>query len=374
MRHGGHDPSSAQAALSSFLLDDAADGETAGRLAVPLWNRVLDGLGVRASRAGGAIAVLLIGVLLLREAALGRLAMAVADPPDLHVYLSVVDALLVGYLIAARVSVARAARATFDRLGDALDVTPAEGARLRGRMGSYRRGRFLAAGAAAALLGFLAPLMIRDGTIDPWHFAAWNPELAVRRSLAPVVGWLFGTYLLATIREAARVSALARRLRSIDLFDCETVAPFSRFGLQVAFLAAGLVSLSALMVTERGFGHVVALLVAIAAIAAAAGLVLPLRGLRERIREEKQRELACCREALRRARDAMVEGRSVTTEHGRLSEVVAYKQLVEAIDEWPIDTPTVFRAGGYVVLPVLSWFSGSVAPSAVVRLVEVLLQ
>ncbi len=329
---------------------------------------------MRAWVAGVAVALALIAVLIVREAWLARLATAVTAPADLHVYLAVVEALLVGYLLAARVSTARAARATVDALGDALDLSAARRAHVKQMSGRYRHARYVAAGAAGALLGVLAPLVVHDASIDPWSVATWTPEVAMRRSLAPVVGWFFGTYMLATLREAQRVSDLAASLRTIDLFDAETVAPFGRFGLQVAFRAAGLVSVTALMVTESGFGHVVSILVLIAAVAAGAGLLLPVRGLRERICDEKRRELACCRDALRRARDAMLEGRSIVTEHGKLSEVVAYKQLVESVDEWPIDTPTVLRACGYVGLPMVSWFSSSIGPSAVVGVVEALVR
>lgn len=56
----------------------------------------------------------------------------------------------------------------------------------------------------------------------------------------------------------------------------------------------------------------------------------------------------------------------VFTEHGRLSEVVAYEPLVESIDERPIDTPTVLRACGYVGLPVVSWFGRPVTLDVVI--------
>lgn len=361
--------SAAMATSSPGAIEGVLDDATRA-LTVPLASRLVEQCSVGAASAGIAVAVILVGVVLLREALLGRLAVALADPTGSWVYLSIVDALLVGYLVAARVSIARAGRATLDALGDVLELPALRREQLRSQMGSYRRARLLAAGSAGAMLGVLAPLVIRGGAIDPWTMpGAWAPEAVSRRILAPVVGWMFGTYVLVTIREARRVSGLARHLASIDLFDRDMVAPFSRFGLQLAFRSAGLVSVIALMVTERGLGHVVALLVGVAAAAAAAGLLLPLRGLRERICAEKRRELVCCRDALRRARDAMVEGRSVVTEHGRLSEVVAYKQLVEGVEEWPIDMPTVLRAGGYVVLPVVSWFSGSVAPDAIVRIV-----
>jgi hypothetical protein len=350
------------------------EGEDTRALATPFWNWVVERHGLRASVTGFEIAFGLIAALTLREAWVGHLGIAARDPADLYVYLSIVDALLIGYLVAARISVARAARATFDALGDALDLSPARRTELREQMGRYRRRRFRLAGIGGALCGFLAPLVIHDGALHPFIFDGWTPEFTVRRMLAPVVGWMFGTYILATIREAARVSNLARHLRAVDLFDGEALRPFSRFGLQVAFLAAGLVSVSALLITERGFGHVVVILICVAALAAGAGLLLPLRGLRDRISEEKRRELACCRDALRRARDAMVEGRAIPTEHGRISEVVAYRKLVESIDEWPIDTPTALRACGSVALPVISWFSGSVAPGVVLRMIDILVR
>lgn len=337
---------------------------------VPLWNRILDGLGVRAATAGLAISLGLVAVLVARDAWLGRLAPTLADPADL--YVSIVESLLIGYLVAARVSVARAARATLDALGDALSLTPARRASLREEMGRYFRLRFLAAGLLGATLGALAPLLIRGAATQLWSVAEWSPEFEVRRGLAPVIGWMFGTYVLATTREAARVSDLAQHLRSVDLFEAEALRPFSRFGLQVAFRAVGLVSLTTLMITEPGFGRLVVVLVVIAAGAAAAGLLLPVRGLRDRICAEKRRELLCCHAALRRARDALLEERSIATEAMRLSDVVAYKQLVESIAEWPIDTPTALRACGCVGLPILSWLSGSVAPDAVLRVLGML--
>lgn len=365
MHHPGED-----CAATAAMPQRALEIEDSRALATPLWNRLVESEALRASTAGVTTALALIVLVVLREAWLGRLALAARETPDPSVYLSIVDALLIGYLLAARVSVARAARTTLDALGDVLDLAPARRAELRAQMGRYRRHRFRMAGLAGALLGFLAPLVISQGMQDSFAVADWTPEFALRRALAPVVGWTFGTYVLATIREATRVSNLSKHLCSLDLFDDDALKPFSRFGLHVSFGAAGLVSLVALMITEHGFAHLVLILVGVAASAAAAGLLLPLRGLRDRIAAEKRRELACCREALRRARDAMVEGRSIATEHGRISEVVAYRTLVESIEEWPVDTPTILRACAYLGMPALSWFSGTVAPATVLRLVK----
>lgn len=371
MGPASHDSSPAAAVIAPpGLLGPAA--ATSRTLIVPAWNRLLDSLGLRASLAGVVLALVLIALLVLREVWLDRLPLALADPS--RIYVAIVEAMVIGYLVAARVATARAARATLDSLAHALDGTPGALARVRNRIGQYPRLRFLVAGCGGAIVAVLIPRLLHDDSAHPMLTGEWLPELTLRRTLAPVLGWLFGTYLLVSVREAARVSHLATHLRSLDLFDRSSLAPFGRFGLQMAFRAVGLVSLSALFVAERDLGPVMLVLVLLAAVAAAAGLVLPVRGLRARIAEEKRRELACCREALRRARDAaLVEQKSAITQHGRLSDVVAYKQLVESIDEWPIDTPTVLRASAYVGLPVLSWASGSVAPAALLRALAMLL-
>ena len=67
----------------------------------------------------------------------------------------------------------------------------------------------------------------------------------------------------------------------------------------------------------------------------------------------------------------MLPGRAPSVE---IQMDVGSEQLVEGVEEWPIDLPTVLRAGGYVVLPVVSWFSGSVAPDAIVRVLAVLIR
>lgn len=338
-------------------------------LITPIWNRFVDAFSLRAEVAGILIAFGLIVLLALREAYLGRVEVALAAPRDL--FISIIELLLCGYLIAARVAASHAARMTLAAAEDSLDLSEAHQARLRESLGRYARTHFVTVGAVGAVLASCTPYLIRDD-LHPWIWSTWTPEFALRRYLTPIVGWFLGTYLYATIAESERISELARHLKSIDLFESEALAPFTRFGLRTALGAVGLLSVICLFLTEQGFGLLVGCMTGLAALAAAAGLLFPLRGLRDRISEEKTRELASCRDALQRARDALVEGRAIPSGHGRLADIVAYRQMVESVSEWPVDTPTVLRAAAYVLLPIAFWLSGSFGPETLLRVAEIL--
>ena len=53
-----------------------------------------------------------------------------------------------------------------------------------------------------------------------------------------------------------------------------------------------------------------------------------------------------------------------------MDEVVAYKQTVEAVREWPFDTSTLLRFAIYLLIPLASWSGGAV----VERLIDSLLE
>ena len=101
---------------------------------------------------------------------------------------------------------------------------------------------------------------------------------------------------------------------------------------------------------------------------AVAGLLLPVRGVRRRVRLEKQREIEWCRNALREhraSRDAGADQRA-----GRLADVLAYRDHVEAVREWPFDTAAWLRFGLYLLIPVGSWLGGAL----VERVIDALLK
>ncbi len=114
-----------------------------------------------------------------------------------------------------------------------------------------------------------------------------------------------------------------------------------------------------------------ALVVFATVLVAPIALFYPVRSLNSRIREAKRRELELVNEKVRRERARIFEsdGPDADTASGKLPGLLAYKQFVESVSEWPIDTSTLLRFGLYLGLPIGSWLGGAL----VERLVDVVL-
>ena len=84
--------------------------------------------------------------------------------------------------------------------------------------------------------------------------------------------------------------------------------------------------------------------------------MLPLRGIRRKFRQEKERELDWCRQALRTSRAQLKSG----LEHQPgIAEIMAYKNMIEDIRNWPFDNPSLTRFALYLLIPLGSIFGGA---------------
>ncbi len=118
---------------------------------------------------------------------------------------------------------------------------------------------------------------------------------------------------------------------------------------------------------------VAALMLGIIAMALAT-LLLPLRGVRRRVRRAKAEELARVDEAIRGQRRALLtpgDPNHVTDgpPAASLADLLAYRELVTSVREWPLDATTIARFGLYVAIGLGSW----VGAAMVERLVDALL-
>ena len=77
-----------------------------------------------------------------------------------------------------------------------------------------------------------------------------------------------------------------------------------------------------------------------------------LRPLHRHIRAAKRVELDWCHDELIRERTKLREG---SAEASRIHEVVAYREVVQSIRTWPLDTSTFVRAALYLLIPLGSW-------------------
>jgi hypothetical protein len=340
------------------LAPDASQGQAAR--AVPWSERLalrLCGSPLRLSLAIGAI---LLALFLAVEAALGRLALALATPwraqSDLRFALLIIA--MVAYLPGAYAVGTRGARRTIEELLPALRGEREERARLAAGAGRYSAAPLRRAGLAGTALLLLVPLAVDQdlGTYVLWRF---HPEPIFLRLLLPVAGWFVGRFFYAVYAESRRLSRIGRELLRVDLLDPRPAAPLARQGLRYALLTIGIGSIISLFFLDPDLrpadrpGMIPVLLAAHAAIALLAGLALalPARGAREAIRAAKRAELDWCDAALRRAREG-------AGGHG-LADLVAWRGLVESAREWPFDAPTLLRFALYLGIPLGSWLGGA---------------
>jgi len=96
-----------------------------------------------------------------------------------------------------------------------------------------------------------------------------------------------------------------------------------------------------------------------------AALVPNLRGARDAIIAAKRAELDWCDAELRLSR-AAPQAPGIRA----LSDLVAWRGLIAAVQEWPLDAPTLRRFVLYLAIPLGSWLGGAFVDHVVDRLLR----
>ena len=214
------------------------------------------------------------------------------------------------------------------------------------------------------LLGVVSYLVIGVGTTnattpaptDPWDWHLWNYDVFWHRITTVFFAWWLACSCYVVVVESARLSRLSEEFDSLDLLDLAPYQPLVRQGLINALLLIGGVSVMSLLGVESRYGTVLAGFWITSILLAWVGLMLPLRGIRRKIREAKDRELDWCRRALIRERDNLKSGTDGQTNIG---QVVAYREMINDIRNWPFDNPTLARFALYLLIPLGSWLGGA---------------
>jgi hypothetical protein len=310
--------------------------------------RLFERTGIGTVWVGVVILALSLLAFLVQELALGRLGAAFLD----DIRITSTHLLIVAYLLTASVFCEQARDASIAELSPLLDPALA-GSRLDAR--GLDRAVLLAAGLCGAVSAILVTLYMAPGpaSYDPRD---WEPENAWHRVLSIPMGFLSARLSMLILIESTRLSDLAASLRPVDLLDQGALAPFARRGLSNALLAIGMVSAYALFLVDIGYLALVSGLLVVTLLVGALALLLPLRGVRARIRETKQAELAWCRERLRRARAELAAGAARTDD---LQELLAWESRAMAVSEWPLDASTFTRFSLYLLIPLGSWAGGA---------------
>jgi hypothetical protein len=278
------------------------------------------------------------------------------SPDDFRV--AVNHCLLAGYLVGAYFYLLRGARNTAHELDKVLEPTsdPSD-VDWAGHIGVKA---LLVWGLIGLLLTVFSPYLAPSPEIA-WDPSAWSPEVWWHRVLGLFTGWWFGWFVLAVWTTSTQVSRLADRIGPVDLLDLSPFSPFVKQGLLTALLIVGLVSIMSLRLLEPGQRLTVVISVGLSLPLALLGLLLPVRGARERIREAKGVELAWTRDAIRDSRTHLhnlFSDASSDASSGQMADLTAYQRLVEDVPEWPFRTSTLVQVLLYLLIPVASWIGG----------------
>lgn len=323
--------------------------------------RFFEWSGLGTVRVGLAIASLLALVFLAQEAVLGRLSSELFG----DIWITVTHIVIVSYLLPAFVYCEQSRDRTIEKVRPLLDPARADEI-----LESATRDRvtLAIAGGIGVVLAFVSSFYIAPGPAS-YDVATWNPENGWHRVLAPIAGLLAARLSALMLLEAGRLSELARTLREVDLLDPGALGPFSRQALTNALLGIGMVAVFALFIVDDiGYWALVVSMVVATGAVGGLGLLLPLRGVRDRVHEAKDEELAWCRERMRLARERL--GEEGNGERGRLEELVAWEARVEAVSEWTLDASAFTRFALYLLIPLGSWAGGAIVERVVDSLLD----
>jgi hypothetical protein len=269
-------------------------------------------------------------------------------------------ALLIGYGPTAMAYSRRASLGILEQLRGIMHCSAAEFEALRQEIGAFPRKPLRWVGGLCAL-AILPAIWIDTSMIEMRKGFQLVDEIWLIYANA-MTGWMVGRAVGQEVAIGRIFSRIGEQLTEVDLFDLHALDPFARRGLQSVLLwIVGLSIFSGLFVGGWASNFAPGVAVCLAAVACAA-LLLPVLGVHRRIRAAKRTELARLHEALRRDRNAILdpEAQGAHDAAARLPGLVALRQQVASLREWPFDVSTLVRFSFYISIGLGSWLGAAV--------------
>ncbi|MGI9234015.1 MAG: hypothetical protein ACR2RD_10330 [Woeseiaceae bacterium] len=277
-----------------------------------------------------------------------------STPDDLRI--AITQILITTYVASAYVYLLTTARKTTQDLSPVIQHTPGWRTTID-RAGKHPWWLLLLVGAASYLI--LGVFVTNATTIEPtnpWEWKTWNYDVTWHRITTVLFVWWLGCLCHVTVVESIRLSRLSNSIESLDLLELDPYQPLIRQGLTNALLIIGVVSVMSLLGVESRYWPALVGFWVMFTVLAWAGLMLPLRGIRKKIRTAKGKELDWCRLTLKTARDELKAGAGGQKS---IAEIGAYKTIIENLRNWPFDNPTLVRFSLYLLIPLGSWLGGA---------------
>jgi hypothetical protein len=209
-------------------------------------------------------------------------------------------------------------------------------------------------GAGTGVLGPWLADPWQASIFGPWQVGDWSPVITWHRLLALSIGVAFALFGNAIVQVSRRLSRLAMADAAIDAFDARRQRPFVQQGLTNGGLVTGFLCLISLFVIDHGANPMLLAIAASGAVLTVVAVLLPMRGVRSKIRLAKTELLLACDAEIEAFGEALRGGRAGPVA-GRIADVVALRGHVERLREWPFDTSAIRRVVVYLLLPLLTW-------------------
>ena len=229
-------------------------------------------------------------------------------------------------------------------------------------------------GWTASLFVLAAPLVGLAVDRDPgvyFRSGYWTVGNAWSWCLGAFAAWCVGRSVVATLGVSRDFSAIARALPDVDLLDRAWLAPFTSQALLSSLLWLLVPALFAVNLVDAPFTLVVPAITAVCAAVGTTALLLPTRGVRRRLLDAKERELAAVHAVL--AGDESALDRSLLAAHSSrpsIADLVAWARYVAELSTSPFTQETRLRFSLYLALPVGSWLGGALVDWLVERLLS----
>ena len=218
---------------------------------------------------------------------------------------------------------------------------------------------WLAGGAAVGqIVNFLG---WRLGALIP---GVWPGHYLIMNVLATVLFAEMGVLGALSMRRSRVFLEMGRRAR-VNLLAPDEHAPFARTGLRASaywFLGS---SIASLLTLDAGAWGIVVGVIAVTLALGFISLLLPSRGVHERLRAAKQDELLRVRVEIDRARAALFDAGGDGAEIARMPALLAWETRISQVSVWPFDAPTLVRFALFLLVPLGSWFGGALVDRAV---------
>jgi hypothetical protein len=271
-----------------------------------------------------------------------------------------VNATLIGYVPAVLLIASRGIDRDLSQLRSWLPSSDAEVDEIRtaatGPLGLSGQA-FKLFGVAGAVLAVFTEPTLSDGAEQ----SISNPAFLWPLLRTVAYAWFVFSLIASDLKATRAYFNMGRNSIEVDLLDVQSLSPFTQRGLRSALTwIIFSIIFSLFWVEEQATRGNLGLFVIALAMATTA-FIVPLIGVRNNIVSVKHSELARLREDIRVERTTLLNKTTSDDESAnpRLANLIAYYQLIDSSQEWPINAANLLRFFMYVLIGLGSWLGGA---------------